>query len=378
MEPSKRYKNTSTLFGVDIEPQGEFGIMDLGIGDPNFTTNKKVIDATYQDMLAGHTHYTSPLGDEQLRNEIVKQYKDDYNYDISLQEIFVVTGAGTAMYLILETLCEEDSEVLVPMPYYPPYPDQIRLVRANCVFVDTQPNNFRLSPKILDKYLSPKTKCLILNTPNNPTGVCLSKSELQDIANWAIKNNIIVIADDIYTTFSYENEFVPICSLPQMRERTITINSASKNYAMTGWRVGAIIAPPNIINIIRTINESITYTTPSPSQRGFLHALRNRKEIQNELANEFKKRLIYTADRINAIPTLSTNFYGAFYLFVNIQKTGMTSVQFVNKFVENCNVLVLPGVAFGTEGYVRIACIVGMDELKCAMDKLENWLKTTI
>ena len=226
----------------------------------------------------------------------------------------------------------------------------------------------------MESLITERTKALVINSPSNPTGNCLTVETMEKIAEIAERHDLIVIADDIYTAFSYQNPFVPFGSLPGMKERTIILNSFSKNFTMTGWRVGNIIAPDYIIKVIQQINENVVFTAPSISQRAAIHALRHRAEVQPPMVEEYRKRMFYAAERINQIPKLSVIYppKGSFYLFMNIKDTGLSSVEAADRILEEAHVLMLPGDAFGTcgEGYVRIACTVNVDTLKEAFDRI--------
>ncbi len=196
------------------------------------------------------------------------------------------------------------------------------------------------------------------------------------IAQIAVKYDLIVIADDIYTSFSYQNAFVPFASLPGMTERTIILNSFSKNFTMTGWRIGNIIAPDYIIKTIQQINENVVFTAPSISQRAAIYALRNRHEIQPPMIEEYRKRMFYAAERINQIPKLSVIYppKGSLYLFMNIKGTGLSSAEAADLILREAHVVMLPGDAFGAcgEGYIRIACTVNVEKMKEAFDRIEK------
>ena len=227
--------------------------------------------------------------------------------------------------------------------------------------------------------ITERTKALVINSPSNPTGNCLTVETIEKIAEIAEKYDLIVISDDIYTAFSYQNPFVPFASLPGMQERTIIINSFSKNFTMTGWRVGNIIAPDYIIKIVQQINENVVFTAPSMSQRAAIFALQHRDEVQPPMIEEYRKRMFYAAERINEIPKMSVIYppKGSFYLFINIKEMGMSSVEAADFILQKAHVLMLPGDAFGKcgEGYVRIACTVNIDTLKEAFDRIEKVMK---
>ena len=228
----------------------------------------------------------------------------------------------------------------------------------------------------MEGLITERTKALVINSPSNPTGNCLTVKVMEEIAQIVKKYDLIVISDDIYTSFSYQNPFVPFASLHGMKERTIILNSFSKNFTMTGWRIGNIIAPDYIIKVIQQINENVVFTAPSVSQRAAIYALRNRHKIQPPMIEEYRMRMFYAAERINQISKLSVIYppKGSFYLFMNIKKTGLSSFKAAELILKEAHVLMLPGDAFGTcgEGYVRIACTVNVEKLKEAFDRIEK------
>ena len=236
--------------------------------------------------------------------------------------------------------------------------------------------DFQIDMPRLEERITPRTKAIILNSPCNPTGSCLSAVTMEKIARIVKKHDLLVIADDIYTAFSFQNPFVPFASLPGMRERTITLNSFSKNFTMTGWRIGNIIAPAYLVETIQAINENLVFSAPSISQRAAIHALRSRKTVQPALIEEYRSRMFYAAERINGIPKMHVLYppKGSFYLFVNIKATGLTSREVADRILREAHVLTLPGDAFGQcgEGYLRLACTVGRDVLKEAFDRIEK------
>lgn len=373
---SKRYwNNISTPMGASGDLAKKYDdIINLSLGDPDLNTDIRIIENAFNDASNGHTHYTNPLGDEELRMEISKYYKEEFNYDVGLNECLVTTSGCHAMWLILESILDDGDEVIIPEPYFTPYPDQVKLARGKAVLLETfEEEMFQVNVERLEKCITNRTKAIIINTPSNPTGTCFSKETLEDIAKVAIKHDLIVIADDIYTAFSYAEPFIPITTLDGMKERTISIRSFSKDYCMTGWRIGYVIAPKEIIQIMKDVNENNVFTAPSISQRAALHALRKRKEIQPAIIEEFKNRAYYAYERIREIPYLSVlEPRGSLYLFVNIKKTGLASREFCDKLLNDHHILAIPGDAFGKsgEGYIRIALTVGVNKLKEAFDRL--------
>lgn len=374
---AKRYwKDQSTAMGKSDEMAKSFhDVINLSLGDPDLTTDIRIIEPAFEDAKRGHTKYTDFRGDPELREEICRYYKDEYDMNVKDEEVFVCTSACEGMYLALEAILDDGDEVILQAPYFTPYPQQVELARGIPVELPTwEENDFQVDTEELEKRITERTKAIILNTPNNPTGNCLTVETMKKIGKIAEKYDLLLITDDIYTAFSYQTPFVPMASLPGMRKRTIILNSFSKDFTMTGWRLGCIIAPDYIIRIIQQINENVVFTAPSISQRAGIYALRRRKEIQPAMVEEYRSRMFYAAERINAIPALHviTPPKGTFYLFVNIKKTGLSSADAAEAILKQAHVLTLPGNAFGEcgEGYIRLACTVNKDVLKEAFDRI--------
>ena len=351
-------------------------IINLSIGDPDIITDSSVIERMAEDAKAGHTKYTDYRGYPELRAEIAKFYKEEYDADVDDSEIFISAGGCVSMYLVMEAILNDGDEVIIPDPYFVPYPSQVELARGKAVMLPTyEEEGFQINIDRLEKLVTEKTRAIILNTPNNPTGSCLSLETMHKIAEFCEKHDIIVVADDIYTAFSFDSEFVPIMNIDSMKKRTITINSFSKNFVMTGFRVANIIAPEEVIQTIQKINENVVFTTPSVSQRAALHALRMRHQIQPAIIDEFRERVKYCRQRVSSIKNMSVlEEGGSFYVFPNIKATGLSSNEVTKLMMEEAHVLVLPGNAFGScgEGYIRISCTVGIEKLREAFDRIEK------
>jgi len=349
-------------------------VINLSLGDPDQTTPESVITAAFEDAKAGHTKYTDFRGDPELREEIRKMYQEDFGLSFVDREIMVTASACLGMYLALEAIVDDGDEVIIHEPCFTPYPQQIRLARGIPVSLDTfEEDDFEIDPKRLESLITERTKALVVNTPNNPTGTSFSRETMEAIAEVAKKHDLVVIADEIYGAYSYQREFIPMVSIPGMKERTITINSFSKDYTMTGWRVGHVIAPDFIISTIQQINENVVFTAPSISQRAAIYALRQRKTIQPPMVKEYQDRVFYAAKRINELKNISVlSPKGTFYLFPNIKETRLSSKEVSDRILQEAHVLTLPGNAFGKvgEGYIRIACTVEIDKLKEVFDRL--------
>ena len=375
---SGRYqKSEKTAMGEVFDFLKKYdNIINLSIGDPDIITDSSVIERMAEDAKAGHTKYTDYRGYPELRAEIAKFYKEEYDADVDDSEIFISAGGCVSMYLVMEAILNDGDEVIIPDPYFVPYPSQVELARGKAVMLPTyEEEGFQINIDRLEKLVTEKTRAIILNTPNNPTGSCLSLETMHKIAEFCEKHDIIVVADDIYTAFSFDSEFVPIMNIDSMKKRTITINSFSKNFVMTGFRVANIIAPEEVIQTIQKINENVVFTTPSVSQRAALHALRMRHQIQPAIIDEFRERVKYCRQRVSSIKNMSVlEEGGSFYVFPNIKATGLSSNEVTKLMMEEAHVLVLPGNAFGScgEGYIRISCTVGIEKLREAFDRIEK------
>lgn len=380
---SKKYwDGVSTAMSEASTLKKSENLINLSIGDIDFITHKDIIDAAKKDALTGHTKYTDACGDPQLLNEIVNFYDEEYKFKVKKSEIIATVGACHGMFLALQAILNEGDEVIVPEPYFTPYLEQVKLCGGKFVPLKVhEEDEFSIDIKKLESLINKNTRAIILNYPNNPTGAVLSRETIEGICEIAIKHDLIILSDEVYDAYVYEGDFKPVFMFPGMKERTITLQSFSKSYAMTGWRIGYTLAPDYIIDTMREINEGICFTAPSISQRAALHGMMMRNKVQPSMISAFKERISYSYERINKIKNLSViKPKGGIYLFMNIKKTGMTSDEFSRFLMDNAEVKVLSGTAFGTsgEGYVRIACTVSIDKLKCAYDRMEKLLNKTL
>lgn len=375
---SKRYwEDKSTPMGlVDTLAKKYDHIIDLSLGDPDQTTHSDIIDFAFNEAKKGHTKYTEFRGDPELRSEVAKYYYQAFNHTLKDEEIMISTSACLGMYLALEAILDDGDEVIIHTPCFTPYTQQIELARGLPVQVATyEENDFQLKLEDVKKVITHKTKAIIINSPNNPTGAVFSRPTLQAIVNLAIEYDFLIIADEIYGAYTFEKEFISLIEFPEVRERLIILNSYSKDFTMTGWRVGNIIAPDYIINTCQIINENVVFTAPSISQRAALYALRHRNEVQYEAIQLYKERVYTAYHQIKRIPWMSVQKpKGTFYLFINIRQSKKTSEEVSRLLLEEAKVLTIPGNAFGAcgEGYIRIACTVSKEKLIEAFDQISQ------
>ena len=374
---AERFRNAFSGLSLDTEALRRYSdVIDLSIGDTDFTTDRRIIDAAYADACAGYTHYGDPKGDPELIEAICQAWKEDFNQDVSPAEVLVTTSSCMGMSQALLALLNPGDEVLVFGPYFADYNNQIYLAGGKMVEVVTkEENHYAPEEAAIRAAITPRTRAMIVNTPCNPTGAAYSMETLTMLAKLATEYDLLILADEIYTRYLYDGAFVPMRTLPGMVDRVVTLNSFSKNFLMTGWRVGYIIAHPELIQVFQQVNEGLTYVAPSISQRAALKALSLRNEIAEEYITKYRDRVYYVADRIAQIPYLSLyRPRGTFYAFPGIAKTGMEDKAFCAYLLEQAHIMVAPGCVFGAAGisHFRIACTVSQSKLAEAMDRMEK------
>ena len=374
---AERFRNAFSGLSLDTEALRRYSdVIDLSIGDTDFTTDRRIIDAAYADACAGYTHYGDPKGDPELIEAICQAWKEDFNQDVSPAEVLVTTSSCMGMSQALLALLNPGDEVLVFGPYFADYNNQIYLAGGKMVEVVTkEENHYAPEEAAIRAAITPRTRAMIVNTPCNPTGAAYSMEMLTMLARLATEYDLLILADEIYTRYLYDGAFVPMRTLPGMADRVVTLNSFSKNFLMTGWRVGYIIAHPELIQVFQQVNEGLTYVAPSISQRAALKALSLRNEIAEEYITKYRDRVYYVADRIAQIPYLSLyRPRGTFYAFPGIAKTGMEDKAFCAYLLEQAHIMVAPGCVFGAAGisHFRIACTVSQSKLAEAMDRMEK------
>lgn len=357
--------------------------ISLGVGEPDFVTPWSVRDAAILSIKRGYTQYTSNAGMLELREAIAKYLNMRYNltYDPN-DEILVTVGASEGIDLALRALLNVGDEVLIPDPSYVSYSPCVSLcggvpVPVNCVVE----NDFKVTPKDLMDKITSKTKVLIMPYPNNPTGAIMEKSHLVEIAKFCIENDIIVISDEIYSELTYDEEHTSIASLQGMRERTIVINGFSKAFAMTGWRLGYVACPRELLEQMYKIHQYGIMCAPTASQYAGIKALNDAFEDNfasvREMHEEYDKRRRFLVKELNNMGLECFEPKGAFYVFPKVSSTGMNGEQFANDLLFTKKVAVVPGNAFGQNGndFVRISYAYSMEKLKKAIKRIAEYLE---
>ena len=351
--------------------------ISLGVGEPDFETPWHITEEGIYSLEQGRTFYTSNQGLPELREEISKWNKRKYNLDYSSDEIIVTCGGSEAIDIALRACINPGDEVIILEPNYVCYEPDIILAGGVPVKIKLKnENEFRLTPQELEAVITPKTKILLMNYPNNPTGATMSKADLEKIADVIIKYDLLVISDEIYSELTYSGNHYSIGALPGMRNRTITINGFSKTFAMTGWRLGYAMGPKVVMDQVKKIHQFVIMSAPTISQYAGLEALRNGDADIERMKKEYNKRRKYLLKEFERLGLPCFEPRGAFYIFPYIGKYGMSSEEFATDLLEKEHVVVVPGTAFGDsgEGFVRISYAYSLDALKEAIKRIEKFL----
>lgn len=361
--------------------QGRDDVISLGVGEPDFATPWHIREAAIYSLEKGFTSYTSNLGLLSLRKAI-SRYVDDFfkvNYSAD-SEILVTVGVSEAIDLALRALINPGEEVVFHTPCYVSYLPSIALAYGVPVEVPTKKeDNFALRADMLEAAITPQTRVLMLNFPTNPTGAVMPVDELEKIAQLCVKNDLIVLSDEIYCELCYgEDEHVSIATMPGMRERTILLHGFSKAFAMTGFRLGYACAPAPLIEAMMKIHQYAMLCAPMTSQAAALEALENGEAAMLEMRESYHQRRDFVVGRLNDIGIECHSPGGAFYVFPDIRKFGLSSQEFAMRLLEAEDVAAVPGDAFGQagEGFLRCCYATSLDELKTAMDRIERFVAT--
>jgi aminotransferase len=354
-------------------------VISLGIGEPDYVTPWRIREAAIFAMEKGKTGYTSNLGTPKLRQAVAKYLgrRCGIDYDPN-NEILISVGVSEALDLALRALLNPGDEVIYHEPSYVSYNPSVLLCNGKPVSVQTfAENEFRVLAEDIERAVTPRSKALLLSFPTNPTGGTLRAADLQPIADVCRRHDLIVLSDEIYSELSYDGaEHVSIASLPGMKERTVLLNGCSKSFAMTGFRVGYACAPAPIIEAMMKIHQYAIMCASNMSQEAAIEALENCQKEVETMRNDYERRRNFVVSRLNEIGLPCHVPKGTFYAFPNIRPTGLKSKEFSLQLLKSKKVAVVPGSAFGNsgEGYVRCCFATGMDKLKEAMDRIEEFV----
>ena len=354
-------------------------VISFTLGEPDFTASENVVEAGCKAIREGKTKYSANAGIMPLREAVASSLKKDTGLEYDPEkEITITTGGMGALFLTLKSLVDPGDEVIICEPYWTNYVQQVQLCGGLPVFVVCkEENDFMLDLQDLESAITDKTKVLILNSPSNPTGAVLDENTLKGIADIAKSHDLLVISDEVYKTIVYDGlEYKSISEFPDMKERTIVVNSFSKGYAMTGWRVGYAAGPEWIIDCVTKLQEDVAACAAMPCQYAALEALTGSQEFNRFMVEKYAERRAVMIEKLNSIAGISCKApKGTFYAFANIKALGMKSQEFADALLEEKQVVVVPGTAFGEggEGYIRLSYATDMDHIIQGLEKISEF-----
>lgn len=369
----------------DLKAQGK-DILSLTVGEPDFATPENIQEVAVQAIRNGKaSYYTPSAGIPELRQAIVDYIKEYYGITYEPSQTIVTDGAKFALYALFQTILDPEDEVIIPVPYWVSYGEQVKLAEGRPVFVKGEENNgFKITVSQLEASRTPKTKALIINSPSNPTGMIYDQKELQAIGEWAVKHDILIVADDIYGRLVYNgNEFTPIATISEaIRKQTIIINGVSKTYAMTGWRIGYALGNQEIIDGMIAIASQSTSNSTAVSQYAAIEALTGEQDPVEEMRVAFEERLNILYPLVSNLPGVTLNKpQGAFYLFPNVKETlAMCGYENVTKWVEDLleetGVALVTGEGFGAPENVRLSYATDLGTLEEAVRRIAQFIES--
>jgi aspartate aminotransferase len=386
MQLSSRANSLTPSLSLSVDSKAKamksegLDVCGFGAGEPDFDTPEHIKAAAIAALESGFTKYTPSSGIPELRQAIADKLQQENGISYKPSQIIVSTGAKHSCYNAILATCQPGDEVIIPSPYWLSYPEMVRLAGADPIFVQTkEENGWKITRDEFENAMTPRTKMIIINSPNNPTGAVYTREEIEGIAAVAAEEEILILADEIYEKLVYDGlEHVSIASLgPEFYDLTITVNGFSKAYAMTGWRLGYLGAPDPIARAIDSIQSHVTSNPCSFAQKGALAALNGDQQSVADMRDEFDMRRQYIIERFAKISSVSiVKPAGAFYVLANISKLGLTSQNFADRLLSKANVSVVPGIAFGDDRTVRFSYATSLDVIKKGMDRFEDFCRT--
>ena len=358
-----------------LEKEGR-RIIHFEIGDPDFATPKNISDAAINAIKNEYTHYVSSFGLTEFREKICEATEKSRGFKPNLDQVLITPGANIAIFYAISCIVNPKEEIIVPDPGFPTYYSTIKMCDAIPIRVPLlEANNFRMNPKDIENSITEKTKMIIINSPQNPTGSVMTEEEIKMTYEIAKKHDLFLYSDEIYARMIYKNSVFNSPSVfDKCQEHTIISNGFSKAFAMTGWRLGAVIGPSYIIEKMRLLLETTSSCVPPFIQKAGIEAIEGDQSLQKKMYEEYEIRRDLIVNGINSISGLSCVVPGgAFYVFVNIKKTGMTSEEFCDYVLEDSGVAMLPGTSFGQfgEGFIRICYAVGQTDINDALERIK-------
>ncbi len=358
-------------------------VCGFAAGEPDFDTPEHIKQACAAALMAGKTKYAPTPGIEPLRQAIADKYGADYGLKVAPGQVVVSPGGKFSCYLAILAICSVGDEVIIPAPFWVSYPEMVKLAGATPRLVLAgDETGFKLTPAQLEAAITPKTKLLIINSPSNPTGAVYTRDELQAITAVALKHNLYIMSDEIYEHLTYDGvkHFSPATFSPEAEARTLIVSGFSKPYAMTGWRLGTLVAPAPIAKAVAELQSQMSSNATTFAQFGALAALKEKEKTQvalREMLVAFDRRRRFLHAELNKIPGISCLLAeGAFYLFPNISKFGLSSQEFCARLLEKEKVAAVPGSAFGAEGYLRLSYATSDEIIAKGVSRLAKFCQT--
>ncbi|WP_445314947.1 pyridoxal phosphate-dependent aminotransferase [Microcoleus vaginatus] len=355
-------------------------VCSLSTGEPDFDTPEHIKAAAKQALDAGKTKYGPVAGEPQLKAAIARKLQSDNNLNYQPENIIVTNGGKHSLYNLMMALIEPGEEVIIPAPYWLSYPEMVKLASGKPVIVRTDASTgYKITPEQLSRAITPKTKLFVLNSPSNPTGMVYTPAEIKALAEVIVDRDILVVADEIYEKIIYDGaQHVSIGSLgKEIFDRTLISSGFAKAYSMTGWRIGYLAGPIELIKATNTIQGHSTSNVCTFAQYGAIAALESSQESVETMRLAFAQRRQVIFELLDAVPGISCiKPDGAFYMFVNISKTGMNSLEFCDAFLEQQQVAVIPGIAFGADDHIRLSYATDLGTIKKAVERLDKFVRS--
>lgn len=354
-------------------------VISLGIGEPDFVTPEPIIEAGIASLRRGETGYTSNSGIIELRQAVSQQIKKLYGVEYDSEtDVIITVGVSEALYLAMMAILNPGDEVIIPEPCFVAYGPEVSFAGGTPVMVPTyMKDNFQVTADVIAQAITPKTKAIFLGYPNNPTGAVMSREMMQDIADLAEQNDLLIISDEIYDRLVYDVEHVCVPSLPRMRDRTILLGGFSKAYAMTGWRVGYACANADLLGAMRKVHQYTIMSAPTTAQAAAVAAIEQGEPYVEKMRQEYDRRRRLIVDGFNRLGLDCFEPKGAFYAFPSIARTGMTGNEFAMRLLEEEEVAMVPGEAFGASGagFMRASYATSYEKIEEMLNRLESFMR---
>src|SRR3989441_333426 len=355
-------------------------VVGFGAGEPDFDTPQHIKDAAIKALNEGFTKYTPASGIPELRQAIADKFKRENGLSYKAAQIIVSCGGKHSCYNVVLATCEEGDEVIIPAPYWLSYPEMVKLASAKSVILETSDKTeFKVTPQQLREAITPRTRLFILNSPSNPTGTVYTPEQIQALGDICVEKGVLIMSDEIYEHLLYEGAVhKSVASFSQAHyEHTIVVHGFAKAWSMTGWRLGWCAAPEPIAKAIDAIQSHTTSNPTSFAQKGAVVALTGPQDHLKTWLLEFDKRRTFAWKKLNSIAGIScVNVKGAFYLFPNIAKTGLKSIDFCARLLEAEKVAAVPGIAFGADDYIRISYATSMANIEQGLERMDRFVRS--